>query len=817
MATVVQPSFVRGELSPKVHGRIDIDQYGQGVVDSTNFAVLVQGPLRKRPGTGYISTTKDASAKSCLLPFIFSTKQAYVLEFGNFYIRFFALRGQVKNGTVPYEIQSPYAIEDVPFLKYLEINDIVYITHNKYPIHKLTRKAELDWTIAPVDFIDGPYLDVNLTSTTVTPSNNGRPSGTGLPANWWDLDPLDLQVINFKTSTISFSFSGSPVIVDGYSFAYCGALSDGSFQAYNIACPRAWTFEGLIPGTSTWVELDVRNGESNWIPGETRQFDFTNKTAYQAYRFLFKKNNGSGSYQIGISEIYLKVKDLPMTLTFSSIIGINRNTGFTNDDIGRYIRFRTADGFWKNFKITAVTSSTIVQGLYHGTWTDTISSTVSWQLGSFSKFSGYPAAVSDFEGRLVFGGTLEQPRNVWFSSSINLEDFAPKDPLSDSSPINITLSGNQQNAILWMTPGKGLFVGTTEGITVVTSGSDEPLSYKAIKQAVQTNFGANFIAPVRVGPAVLYISYYANCVRELLYAFSDDTYDAPDISMLSEHLMSSGITEIGWSKSPVGKLFMTTNSGVMTVMTYDRVQKVVGFAPFATDGSFESIAVIPGIDGTQDDVYVQVKRTINGETKRYIEYFNYPFDEQTVDKAWFVDSGLKYEGSYTNTISGLGHLEGKIVAITVIGSTDSTDVLSQVPPIFGATVVGGQIKLPSGVTTNNAIIGLPYTATCKVLKTRIPGKDGETLYTRNTRVDRVVLDLYRSAGLEINGDGTETWEDVIERVAYNRMDESIPLFTGLKDITVEGTWKAGSVFTVRAQYPLPALIRAITSKIDKEA
>ena len=136
MSTVVQPSFVRGELSPKVHGRIDIDQYGQGTQENTNFVVLVQGPLRKRPGTEFIATTKDQSSRSSLIPFVFSDKQAYVLEFGNKYIRFFGLRGQVMNGTVPYEIASPYNLVDVSMLKYLEINDVIYITHNKYPVQK---------------------------------------------------------------------------------------------------------------------------------------------------------------------------------------------------------------------------------------------------------------------------------------------------------------------------------------------------------------------------------------------------------------------------------------------------------------------------------------------------------------------------------------------------------------------------------------------------------------------------------------------------------------------------------------------------------
>jgi hypothetical protein len=119
MATIAQALFSRGELSPLVQSRIDIDQYGQGLAECKNFSLLIQGPMRKRPGTGYIAPTKDQSTQSYLFPFIFNAVQAYVLEFGNFYVRFFALRGQVKLSGTPYEIVSPYAVEDIPKIKYL--------------------------------------------------------------------------------------------------------------------------------------------------------------------------------------------------------------------------------------------------------------------------------------------------------------------------------------------------------------------------------------------------------------------------------------------------------------------------------------------------------------------------------------------------------------------------------------------------------------------------------------------------------------------------------------------------------------------------
>lgn len=819
--TVVQPSFSRGEMSPKVTSRIDIDQYGQGLATCKNFEVLVQGPMRKRSGTAFIAPTKDQSAKSHIIPFVFSSKQAYVLEFGNFYIRFFALHGQIKVSGVPYEIVSPYAIEDIPNIKFLEINDIIYLVHQKYPTQKLSRLGETNWTIAPVTFFNGPYLDPNLTSTSILPSSTGRPAGSGNPTIHWNNDDQDSTWIDPGPTASApvfstFTFSGSPVIVDGYALMHHGSWVDGSFEATNSEAPRAWAFEGNVPGTGTWVELDHRIGESGWIPGETRAFDFKNKTtAYQAYRFKFTKTNGAK--RLTISELYLKVRDFPMTLTFSATTGINKGAGFTSDDIGRFIRFRTSDGFWKNLKITSVTNNKTVVGLFNGLWSASIASTQNWQLGSFSKFSGYPSAIADFEGRMALAGTAEEPRNVWLSSSTDLEDFAPRDPVVDAGPINVRLSGNQQNAILWLSVGKALFAGSTEAVTALSPGNDEPLTYKNIKQVTQTNFGANSVTPIRVGPAVLYVSYYGNCIRELLYAFSDDTYDAPDITMLSEHLLSSGIADMGWMRSPDNKLLIPTNNGPLVVMTYDRVQKVNALTPYETDGIIESVAIVPGADGMQDEAYFQVKRIINGVTKRYIEYQKSAFDYQPLDQAWLLDCALEYNGSYVNVLTGLSHLEGKDVVIFARGVTDSDGNIGTVPAIFGSHVAGGQAILPGGVLVNSAVVGLGYTGLVKTLPARIQDRVSETAYTKKTKVDRVVLDLLNTLGLEINGmEGAGTWEDVVERKPANPMDQILPLFTGLKDVAFENSWEYRSAYSVRSLYPLPATIRTLTSKLDRE-
>ena len=558
-------------------------------------------------------------------------------------------------------------------------------------------------------------------------------------------------------------------------------------------------------------------GEDGWIAGETRNYEFTNHTVYQAYRLLVTVNNGFTDQHFTANELYFSVRDFPMTLYFSSVVGINSDTGFSSKDLGRFIRFQGSDGFFRCLKITNIVSTTAVDGLFYGLWMFDAKPTVVWALGAFSEATGYPAAISEYEGRMALGGSTYQPRGLWMSAS---NDFSPDSEVTPSSPINVTLSGNQQNAIKWLSPGKGLFAGTTDGVLAVSASSDGPLAYNNIKQTLQTNFGSGPIRPVRVGPAVLYASYHANCIRELLYAFSDDAYDAPDITLLSEHLFTSGIIQVAWSRSPDEILYIVAGNGKLISLAYDRIQKVVGITPYVTDGLIESVSVIPGINGLRDDVYIQVQRTVNGQLVRYIEYLEDPFFYQDANTAWFVDCGLRYVGSPTNVITGLSHLEGKFVAVQQIeqGVGVQGTNTDHAPVVFGATVLNGSITLPIAVTVSNVVVGLPYTAYCTLLRSRVAANDGQTMFSRRMRIDRLVIDMFRTAGLEIQAPGAiDTWEDVLERSAYNQMDNLLPLYTGQKDITIEGSWRGEGVVTIRSQYPLPAMIRAIVLKMDKEA
>jgi len=169
-ADTFQTNFTAGEFSPLLEGRVELAKYKDAVSKLENFYTFPHGPVDKRPGTRFISTVKTESAKTRLIPFIFSTIQAYVLEFGNNYIRFYKDEGQITSGGPAYEISTTYTTAQIPDLKFTQSADILYICHSAHAPKQLSRTGHTSWTLSAYDYGDGPYLEENATSTTITPS-----------------------------------------------------------------------------------------------------------------------------------------------------------------------------------------------------------------------------------------------------------------------------------------------------------------------------------------------------------------------------------------------------------------------------------------------------------------------------------------------------------------------------------------------------------------------------------------------------------------------------------------------------------------------
>ena len=510
---------------------------------------------------------------------------------------------------------------------------------------------------------------------------------------------------------------------------------------------------------------------------------------------------------------YLDTNTSTTTITASAhTVGTGRtftasaNT-FVSTDVGRLIRFR--DGY---AEVTGFTDATIVTVEI---LKDTGSSSAStdWSLGAFSNTTGHPSCVSFFEQRLVFAATLSQPQTVFFSKSGDYENMDANigGTVADDDAIIYTIASNQVNAIRFMAASRTLIIGTAGGEFTVSGGGDnDAVTPTNILIKKQSNHGAANIDAVAVANATLFVQRAKRKIRELAYNFDVDGYIAPDLTILAEHVTTGGITEMAYQEEPLAIIWCVRDDGELVALTYQREQEVVAWHRHKFGGTFgsgasatgfgvcESVAVIPTED-SEYELYMIIKRTINGATKRYVEYLNtFDFDESDNTSFNFLDSQLSYSGSAATTISGLSHLEGQTVSILADGATHPDK-----------TVSSGSITLDRSAT--DVKVGLGYTSLLKTMRIDAGAQNG-TSQAKTKRIYEVTARLYESVGVEIGPD-LNNMERVPFRTSSDPMDQGIPPFTGDKEVEFRGNYDTDGFMIVRQTQPLPLTILSLYPRL----
>ena len=483
------------------------------------------------------------------------------------------------------------------------------------------------------------------------------------------------------------------------------------------------------------------------------------------------------------------------TFTASSAI-------FVSTDVGRLVRFR--DGY---AKITAFTSTTVVTVEI---LKDTGSSSAStdWSLGAFSSTTGHPSCVSFFEQRLVFAATLNNPQTVYFSKSGDYENMDANigGTVADDDAIIYTIASNQVNAIRFMAASRTLIIGTAGGEFTVSGGGDnDAVTPTNILIKKQSNHGAANTDAIAVGNATLFLQRAKRKIRELAYNFDVDGYTAPDLTILAEHVTEGNIIEMAYQEEPLAIVWCVRGDGELVALTYQREQEVVAWHRHVFGGVFgsgkavcESVAVIPKED-SEYELYMIIKRTIGGATKRYVEFLNtFDFDQTDNTSFNFLDSQLSYSGSSATTISGLSHLEGQTVSILANGATHPDKVVSS-----------GQITLDRAVT--KAKIGLSYTSILKTMRIDAGSQNGSS-QGKTKRIYEVTARLFESVGVEVGPD-LNNMERVPFRTSADPMDQGIPPFTGDKEVEFRGNYDTDGFMIVRQTQPLPLTLLSLYPRL----
>ena len=175
--------FNGGIWSEQLKGRYDLGNYKSAARTCENFIPTRYGQVEKRAGTKHLGFAKNDDKKCVLVhSFQFSVNTKFMLEFGDLYVRFWSNDLQVESGGSPLEVVTPYLEADLYELQIRAVNDVVYIVHPDYPVGKLTRLADDNWTYAEAD-LSLPFVDPDVNSTTVTLTPDALTGSIGIAAS----------------------------------------------------------------------------------------------------------------------------------------------------------------------------------------------------------------------------------------------------------------------------------------------------------------------------------------------------------------------------------------------------------------------------------------------------------------------------------------------------------------------------------------------------------------------------------------------------------------------------------------------------------
>jgi hypothetical protein len=770
-----------------------------------------------------------------------------------------------------YTLASPYAIADLPYLKFDQSADVMTLTHASYPPYDLKRFASDNWTMTKETFVtsiqppstisswatvtaathaDYQYCVTAISATTgeesvasaVTIINNSVNIATTAGTNviMWSSVPGAKAYNVYKAPSAYNSFA----ITAGLQFGFMASTQGTMASDTNI-----------LPDYTTTPPLHQNPFATSSISSITMTAGGTDYTQLTVSATV-SSSTGTGAVLLPIVQ---PASSTTATGSVTTIVVMNGGEGYQATD--PVVITDTGTG--------ASASATLVVGPATGTW---------------------PGVVGYFQQRRVYAATNNEPNTYWMSKPGSFLNFDKSFPTVGNDSIKGTPWSKQINGVSWLVPMPGGMVvlaglgawqvsGGANGAAITPSSQTaQPQAYNGVSPTVQ---------PIVINYDILYLQQKGFQVLDLSYNFFTNIYTGVDITILSSHLFQNPIREWCWAQSPYKLIWAVKTDGSLLSLTYLKEQEVQGWARHDTDGLFKSTTSIS--EGTVDGAYFVVQRHINSRWMYYIERMDDRLWDSVTD-VFAVDSGLTnainkpdatlttsaktgtvtfeasspvfssanvgdiirmgggvatvisvtsstqvtgtlttditdvipnsvsleakpaIPGTWTistpiTTVTGIEHLEGKTVSILADGSVSPSQV-----------VRNGSVTLPTAASMIS--IGLGFKAQLQSLYTDIQGTG--TVQGKRKNIPAVTVRVHKSRGFKVGVNEVDSstqsafsspsWTGLIEikdRGATAFAGEAIPMYTGDKILRVNPGWAKPGQIAVQQDFPLPLTVVAL--------
>ena len=722
-----QTNFSVGELDPLIRARTDLQQYQNALEEATNIIIQPQGGFRRRDGTQFVYDFGSSFTDFKVIPFEFSVDDSYLLVFVTQRIYIFkagVLQANINGSGNDYLAATDITTAMLDEINYTQAVDTLILCHEDLQTKRLVRNGDTSWTLENLPLTNLPQYPYAF--DTHMPDFTITPSAT----------------------------AGNITITASAATTETGTAQAGAADTITVKAASSYTDD---QPNGMFITLTSGTGS-----GQTRHVeDFVASTkVLTVYPAWTTAPDATTGYKVEPFAPAAVGEYAQVTSTFGR---------------ARYVEFVSSTVMKAVVEVPFFDTGAILAGEwesehgYEDVWSNT---------------RGWPKSAAFHEARLYFGGSKSRPNTVWGSGVINYFDFNPGTGLDDES-VEATINTNQLNTIVNLFSGNDFRIFTTGGEFVVLQTSNEPITPSTFFVRPQTRLGARAGIPIEdLNGASVFIQRQGKSLNVFQFGDSTASYQIQNISALSSHLLKNPIdmaARRAASTDESDRLFVVNgDDGSLAVYSILVGQNVIAPSRYVTDGSFIAIGVEVA------DVYVIVKRTVNGANNYMLEKF---------DPNLTLDS-VKSGGAASSVT--MNQLQGKTVQIVRDGVIEP----EQVVPASPYTITF------ASAATSSFEVGLNYTVTARTMPAEPVLSSGSVqgFKKRIIQVDAIVND---TQAMTINNKQIS-----FRNFGEDVLDSAVQPFTGIK--TVHGLlgYSGTGQITITQTVPLKMIVLGLEYRLS---
>lgn len=733
---------------------MDLDRYKKGLAVCQNYLPTPQGPIVRRPGTYFVAEVKDSTKKTVIRAFRFSNQQAYGIEMGNLYFRFYRNQGQILSAGSPYEIVTPYQEADLPDLRFCQSADVLHITHKNYAPRKLSRTGDTAWTLSIAGFVDGPYLDIN--DTTVTIAASGTTGTVTLTASVGIFLATDIgRHVRLFTNAV-------------WGFAVITAFTDTSHvtavvqTAYGDTNPTATWRLGLWSDTTGYPSFSCFHEGRQWYCGSPAAIERVDGSRVQNFS-SFSPTNPNGT----VVDTHALAVTLDTTDVQNIVALVSDSRGlqvFTGSSEQLIAPAGTASG------ITPTNVKAYPESEYGSASVPPI------KVGGATLYvqqSGDPAQPGRRIREYIWDFTVDGFRSENLSqlaASFTLPGVKEMAFQKERVPILwCVMQDGTLAAMVYERSANQIYVGWAPQVFGGASTANGSQARVESVMAIPSSFGGYtevwFVVQRFInGRSVRYVEFLTD-------VFDEGYFET-----------TAYFVDCGLQRTGIANITSITNNGPATITTA---------APHGfVDGDKVFVAEVIGMPEINNRVY----------TVTFVDATTFMVDADTTAFGGYASGGRA--ANRVGTITGLTHLEGASVSILGDGAPQS------------GRVNGGTVALSQ--TAGFITAGLTFTSDGKMLRQDAGSANGTSI-GKKRRVHKFAIQVLELLNLKVGMAFDDTMVEIARRSStHDVMSVAPALKTGLLESPIDANYDLDNQLCWRQDQPLPGTILAVAIQMDTQ-